>query len=220
MSLSLLIKDELKGFYISKVMIFLWVGLPLMAILLYLFMPDSGSNVLFTALSAMIISSIAGTLAAVMLAVSIINEKNRHVYDLFIIRPIKRRNIILAKFMAVYTCVAIACIIALCLGLAIDYFVNGGAPNTVLTAVQVSLTLSLSMMAISCSAGILIGIASPSILMGAILVVYGGNQISTISILPTTLGLSNPVPFTIGLSAIVTGVLLLIAIIAFNRKQF
>jgi len=32
----LLFKDELTGFYKSKVMIFLWIGLPLMAVLLHL----------------------------------------------------------------------------------------------------------------------------------------------------------------------------------------
>jgi ABC-2 type transport system permease protein len=220
MAFSLLFKDELKGFYLSKVMIFLWIGLPVMAILLYLLMPDLGPDLSFTALSAMIVSSVAGTLGAVMLAVSIINEKNRHVYELFVIRPIKRRDIVLAKFFAVYICITIACIIAIGSGLAIDILINGGTPVAILTAVMESLTVSLSLMAISCSAGVLIGFAAPSILLGVILVIYGGNQISGLSILPTTLGLSNPVPFTVGYSAIITTVLLTLSIIVFNRRQF
>jgi hypothetical protein len=46
----------------------------------------------FTLISSIVVSSIGGTLAAVMLAVFIINEKNRHVYDLFLIRPINAKK--------------------------------------------------------------------------------------------------------------------------------
>ena len=93
MSFLLLFTDELRGFYKSKVMIFLWIGLPLMTILLHLWSPNTGENIPFTALSAIIVSSVGGTLAAVMLTVSIINEKTQHVYDLFLIRPLKRWNL-------------------------------------------------------------------------------------------------------------------------------
>ena len=89
MSLKILFKDELRGFYKSKVMIFLWVGLPILAILIYFWSPDTGQEIPFAAFSALLLSSIGGTLASVMLAVSIINEKEKNVYDLFLIRPIK-----------------------------------------------------------------------------------------------------------------------------------
>ena len=220
MSFLLLFKDELRGFYKSKVMIFLWIGLPLMTVLLHLWSPDTGEDIPFTALSAMIVSSVGGTLAAVMLTVSIINEKTRHVYDLFLIRPLKRWTLIISKYFAVYTCITIASFLALILGLAIDYFSMGGTPEAVLNDTGQSLAISLSMMAVSSSVGVLIGVAAPSVLVGAILVIYGGNQISAIPMLPNMLNIPNPVPFTIILGAVISCILLIIAAFLFTRKQF
>jgi ABC-2 type transport system permease protein len=171
-------------------------------------------------ISSLVVSSLAGTLAAVMLTVSIINEKNRHVYELFLIRPLKRRDIILAKFLSVYTCVAIASIIAVVVGVAADRVLTGAIPATVLQDTGQSLAISLSMVAVSCSAGVLIGIASPSVLVGAILVIYGGNQISVIPLIPTLLNIGNTEAFTIGLAAAITAALLIGAVALFNKKQF
>ena len=108
MKLALLFVDELRGFYKSKVMLFLWVGLPVIAIL-FRFVQSSmtGQAISFTVISSLVVSSLAGTLASVMLAVSLINEKNRHVYELFLIRPLKRQDILLAKFFSIYACVAV-----------------------------------------------------------------------------------------------------------------
>lgn len=220
MTFLLLFKDELRGFYKSKVMIFLWIGLPLMTVILHLWSPDTGEDIPFTALSAILISSMGGTLAAVMLTVSIIHEKTRHVYDLFLVRPLKRWTLIISKFFAVYTCIAVASFLALMLGLVIDYFSMGGAPEAVLNDAAQSLAISLSMMAVSSSAGVLIGVAAPSVLVGAILVIYGGNQISAIPMLPNMLNISNPVPFTIILGAVTSCILLVIAVFLFTRKQF
>ena len=221
MSFLLLFNDELKGFYKSKVMIFLWFGLPLMTVLLHLWLTRSlTGGTPFTAISAMLVSSIGGTLAAVMLAISIINEKTRHVYDLFLIRPIKRWSIIISKFFAVYTCLTIASLLALFLGLVIDYFSVGGTSEAVLSEATQSLAISLSMMAISSSAGVLIGVAAPSVLVGAILVIYGGNQISAVPILPNILNMSNPVPFTVILGGTISCLLLAASVFLFNRKEF
>ena len=222
MKVPMLYRDELQGFYKSKVMLFLWVGLPIVAIL-FRFLQVSvsgGASISFTVISSLIVSSLGGTLAAVMLTVSIINEKNRRVYELFLIRPLKRREIILSKFLAVYTCVAIASLIAIAVGIAADWALTGTIPTTVLRDTASSLTISLSMIAVSCSAGVLIGVASPSVLVGAILVIYGGNQISAIPLLPTIIGISNANVFTVGLAATVTAALLIVAIALFNRKQF
>jgi ABC-2 type transport system permease protein len=76
------------------------------------------------------------------------------------------------------------------------------------------------MLAVACSAGVLIGVASPSILVGAILVVYGGNQISVIPLVPTLLDLPQVVLLTVGLAAVVAGALLWVAVAVFNRRQF
>jgi ABC-2 type transport system permease protein len=221
MGLGLLFVDELRGFYKSKVMIFLWVGLPVIALLFrFVQVTNSQQSIPFTLISSLIVSSIGGTLAAVMLAVFIINEKNRRVYDLFLIRPIKRRDIVLAKFLSVYVCVAIASFIAVIVGVAADYVTLGSISSTLLSDTAQSLATSLSMIAVSCSAGVLIGIASPSVLVGAILVIYGGNQISVIPLVPALLNLQYAPVITIALAAAVAAALLAGALALFERKQF
>jgi ABC-2 type transport system permease protein len=221
MALGLLFADELRGFYKSKVMVFLWVGLPIIALLFrFISVGNSGQNIPFTLISTIVVSSLGGTLASVMLAVFLINEKNRHVYDLFLIRPIKRRDIILAKFLSVYLCVAIASFISVLVGVATDYATTGSLASTVLNDAGQSLAISLSMIAVSCSAGVLIGVASPTVLVGAILVLYGGNQISVIPLVPTFLNIQDSAVFTIALAAVVAAGLLASALTLFERKQF
>ncbi|MFW6064762.1 MAG: ABC transporter permease, partial [Candidatus Natronoplasma sp.] len=212
--------DELRGFYRSKVMIVLWIGLPLLSLFFFLFSPDTGEDLPLTVTTSLIVSSIAGTLGAVMLAVSIINEKRSKVYDLFLIRPIKRRDILVSKFLAVYVCIAIAVSISLMLGLGVDYYRFGGIPKGMLSSIIDSIIISLSMMAISASAGVLIGVISPSVLVGAVLVIYGGNQISILPALPALFEISNENIFAIAVGAVTTILLLSIAIWIFGRKQF
>jgi ABC-2 type transport system permease protein len=221
MKLSMLFTDELEGFYKSKVMIFLWVGLPLIAILFrFVQVSSTGQSIPFTVISSLVVSSLAGTLSAVMLTVSIINEKNRHVYELFLIRPLRRRDIILAKFLSVYTCVAIASLLAIAVGIAADWAINGAIPATLLKDTAQSLAISLSMVAVSCSAGVLLGVASPTVLVGAILVIYGGNQISVLPILPTLLNIAYANAFTVVLAVAIAVALLWAAIFLFEKKQF
>jgi ABC-2 type transport system permease protein len=221
MKMGLLFVDELRGFYKSKVMVFLWIGLPIIALLFrFISASSSGQNISFTLISALIVSSIGGTLASVMLAVFIINEKNRRVYDLFLIRPLKRRDIILAKFFSVYTCVAIASLFAVLAGMITDYITAGSLSTAILSNAWQSLAMSLSMIAVSCAAGVLIGVASPSVLVGAILVIYGGNQISVIPLIPTLLNIQEATIFTILLAGAVASGLLFAAIALFESKQF
>ena len=130
----------------------------------------------------------------------------------------------LSKFLSVYTCVAIASLIAIAVGIGADWAISGAIPATVLHDTAQSLAISLSIIAVACSAGVLIGVASPSVLVGAILVIYGGNQISVIPLIPTLLNISGGEAITdaltIGLAAAVTAALLIVAIVLFNRKQF
>lgn len=219
MNLSLLFKDELRGFYKSKVMLVLWAGLPLLAIILHLIRPETG-EIPLTALSALLVSSIGGTLASVMLAVSIINEREKQVYDLFLIRPIKRRDLLISKFLAVYICISIASLLALASGLIIDYLQMGGPSGAVLSDSFHSMVLRLSMMAISSSAGTLIGVLAPSVLVGAILVIYGANQISILPSLPIILNLSHRIILIPLLGAAISIALLGLSVFFFNRKQF
>jgi ABC-2 type transport system permease protein len=222
LSLKLLFADELQGFYKSKVMIFLWIGLPIIALLFrFISVGNSGGQAVpFTLISTLIVSSLGGTLASVMLAVFIINEKNKRVYDLFLIRPIKRRDILLAKFFSVYLCIAIASFIAVLVGMAADYATTGVLASSALSDAGQSMAISLSMIAVACSAGVLIGVASPSVLVGAILVLYGGNQISVIPLIPTLLNLPDSAVFTIILAGAVAAGLLACALGLFEKKQF
>ncbi len=220
MSFLLLFKDELLGFYKSKVMIFLWIGLPLLAVIFHLWAPNTGPELPFTVVSALLISSLGGTLASAMLTVTIINEKTSHVYDLFLIRPLKRWNIVLSKFLSVYICLLIASILALLLGMVIDFFSIGVPSDVVLNNVLQSLCLSLSMIMISSATGVLIGVGSPSVLVGVILVIYGANQISIIPLLPNMLTIPYPALITIILGIVISCVLLGIAIFLFHRKEF
>jgi ABC-2 type transport system permease protein len=221
MKLPLLFADELRGFYKSKVMIFLWVGLPAIAVLLrFVQVTTTGQAIPFTVVSALVVSSLAGTLASVMLAVSLINEKNRHVYELFLIRPLKRRDILLAKFLSVYVCLGIASLLSVLVGLITDYLTTGALASVILGNVGQSLAISFSMIAVACAAGVLIGVASPTVLVGAILVIYGGNQISVIPLVPTLLGVTDAALYTVGFATVVALGLLAAATMLFERKQF
>ncbi|MGF3521903.1 MAG: hypothetical protein ACQXXJ_02260 [Candidatus Bathyarchaeia archaeon] len=221
MKLPLLFADELRGFYKSKLMLFLWIGLPVIALLFrFVQTTSTGQDIPFTVISTIVISSLAGTLSSVMLAVSIINEKNRNVYTLFLIRPLKRRELLLAKFLAVYSCVTIASLFAVLVGMATDYVTAGALSAALLDNTVQSLVTSLSMLAVSCAAGVLIGVVSPSVMVGAILVIYGGNQISVLPLLPTILNITHATLFTTAAALLTCSALLLLAIGLFERKQF
>lgn len=110
MSLRLLFLDELMGYAKSKVMIVLWFGLPLLSFIIHFLQPDTeGLPISF--LVGMVVSSIGGTLSSIMLSTSIVSEKNQHVYELFLIRPVKRSSLLLAKFFSVFLCLIVAVII-------------------------------------------------------------------------------------------------------------
>ncbi|MCX8150354.1 MAG: hypothetical protein N3D85_02470 [Candidatus Bathyarchaeota archaeon] len=221
MKLPLLFTDELRGFYKSKLMLILWIGLPIIALLFRFAQTTStGQDIPFTVISTIVISSLAGTLSSVMLAVSIINEKNRNVYTLFLIRPLKRRELLLAKFLSVYICVTIASLLAVFVGMTTDYITTGMLSTKLIDNTAQSLVTSLSMLAVSCAAGVLIGVASPSVMVGAILVIYGGNQISVIPLMPTILNITYATLFTTTTTLLTCSLLLIAAIGLFERKQF
>jgi len=220
MSLKILFVDELKGFYKSKVMIVLWVGLPLLSLLFHYIMPDT-EGIPISSIVAIILSSIGGTLASAMLSTSIASEKIRHVYDLYLIRPVKRTNILLAKYFSVYLCLIIATGISLTLGLILDQIFIGNLSEYVLNQTLESLTISMAAMAISCSIGIFFGIIVSSVPVATILSVYIGNQISAISILPTLfLDFIDPIIFSLLVGSIAAVIMLTVSSILFSRKQF
>lgn len=148
MSLWLLFKDELNGFYRSKIMLALWVGLPAMALLLY-FLVDDIEGMPITVFTGLLVSSIGGLLTSVLIVVNILNEKEKKVYDLFLIRPIRRENLLLAKFGAVFLCVTVASFIAIVLAAVLDSANEGYNVQDILTSMKDSLIIALSIMAIN-----------------------------------------------------------------------
>jgi ABC-2 type transport system permease protein len=220
MSLRILFFDELKGFYKSKVMIILWIGMPVITIIMHFIQPDT-EGFPFTTLVAIVTASIGGTLGSAMLGTSMASEMNHHVFDLFLIRPVRRYSILLAKFFAVYSCLIIATIISLISGLLIDIFTIGIPPEAFINMTLEALSTNMAAMAISCSIGVFFGTLIRSVAAAAILSVYVGNQLSAISILATLfIGVINPILLMIIVGISLTLTFLTISIIIFKRKQF
>ncbi len=209
----------MKGFYKSKVMAILWFGMPILSFLMH-FLQEGVEDLPISYLVGLVVASIGGTLASVMLSTSIVNEKNNKVYDLFLVRPVKRYNLILSKFFAVYSCLIIATIISIITGIVIDELTIGLPPETVMEQTFESLSISLAAMAISCSVGIFIGIIISSVASAAIISIYIGNQFSLLSMLPPIfLPDIDPILFTTIVGTIITVFFLLITILIFKRKQ-
>jgi ABC-type transport system involved in multi-copper enzyme maturation permease subunit len=202
-------------------MIILWIGLPILSILLYIWSPDTSGEMPFSILIATMMSSLGGSLAAIMITVQLIHEKSRHVYELFLVRPVKRKNLLLSKFLAVFLCVAIACALSLLAGLIIDYFQHGIILQESVKSTYQSFGLSLATIASWCAAGVLIGVFAPSVLVGVILIIFVVNNITSIALLlPMMMKESYAIAYSIMLSVMLTVIFLGLGIIIFNRKQF
>jgi len=191
----LLLRDELVGFARSKVMLVLWILMPLVAIAGYLLLPSmlnvrgaSSSMLSATMFMSLIMSSLAGTIASIMVAVDIVTERNRKVYELFAIRPIRREAIIWSKFLAVLACVAIACVASIAFGIALDA-IRGRAPDAAaLHDAAKSLAALVGVLAMSTAGGVLIGVLARSILVAVILVLYVGQNLTVLPLLPSYFG--------------------------------
>lgn len=213
MSLGLLLKDEVSGFYRSKVMIALLIGMPVIAILMYLLSPDLGGMPL-GAFTAVTISSMAGLLASTTLSVSIINDRTQGVYDLFLVRPVKRSHLLLARYIAVVACVILAAVLALVAANAYDWSARGVVDAGGLWE---PMLVVLTMACVSCAVAVLVGTLVRSVLLGVILTIYGGNQLSAVIVLTSLESLvSTEAAALIGLA--LSAVVLLSALVIFGRK--
>ena len=219
-----MVRDELVGFAKSKVMLVLWIVLPLIAMAGYLLLPDEITNargmggLSATAFVGFLMSSVAGTVAALMVAVDIVSERNRKVYELFAIRPIRREVIILAKFLAVFACVTVACVVSLGLGIAVDA-IRGNAPQFDYDFVKSLLSL-IGVVAMSCSVGVVFGVMSRTILVAVILILYVGQNLTIVPMLPVYLGwLPNQFWLVMLITAVLTGLLVLGACVMFRRAE-
>jgi ABC-2 type transport system permease protein len=189
----LLVRDELIGFARSKVMLVLWVVLPCLALLGFLtlgqrMLGGAGAHMTVTAFMSFLESSLAGTVAALMIAVDLVTERNRNVYALLAIRPIRREAIVWAKLLAVFGCVTVACVVSLLLGLVVD--VARGHPPTAadLYATGKALVSMTAVVALMTALGALFGVLVRTILVAVILVLYVGQNVALVPMLPAYLG--------------------------------
>lgn len=224
----LLVRDELIGFAKSKVMLVLWLVLPCIALVGYLLLPaevlEHGAGVpalTATAFMTFIMSSIAGTVAGLMVAVDIVSEKNRKVYELYVIRPIRPEAIIWAKFIAVFVCVAIGCVCAILLGIAADYIRGEPLSSREIYDAFKSNTAMVNTIALSTAGGVFCGVVSRSIVIAVLLVLYGGQNLAIIPWLPIYFGvMPNSFWYVMLFSATIALVVQLGAGVMFRRAQY
>lgn len=220
MSFSLIFIDELKGFYKSKVMIALWIIFPLITILVHYLTPGTTGDAPLSLFTSILISSIGGLLASIILTVQIIHEKDARAYDLFLIRPIKRWHIMVSKYLAVLLCVIVAISIALSVGIAIDLFQNEVILEFLLPGIVESFIMTISVISISCAFGVLLGVVSPSIVAGVLIVIFIGQYVQILPMIPSLMGINDPIIFVSLIGILVTIILMAVALIVFERKQF
>lgn len=222
-SLFILLWDEFRGFAKSKTMIALWIGMPLVVIIMHFLNPVEG-NFPMTLFSGIVIASIGGLLAAVILSSTMANEINANVYALFLIRPVKRWHIVVAKYIAFMLSLTIAALLSFTSGIIVD-LIQSSLPSEIFKEIIrfsfENLLISLSAMSIACAAGLVIGMLVKSVAMAVILSIYLGQQMSVIAILPGYfLENVDPLIFSIGVGLAATVIILALGIFVFNKKQF
>jgi ABC-2 type transport system permease protein len=222
-----LVRDELVGFAKSKVMLVLWILMPGLALLGFLLLRDRPMLQMGTGrMSAMVFmglieSSIAGTIAALMVAIDIVNERNRGVYVLYVIRPIKREAIVWSKFIAVCACVVVACTIALSIGLVVDAIEGRAITGAVLYDGLKSLMTMGHVIALACAGGVLCGVLARTVLIAVVLVIYVGQNFTIVPQLPLYLGVMKEQFWVMmAISSALVIVVVWLAGVVFRRSQF
>jgi len=227
---ALMIRDELIGFARSKVMLVLWVLLPALVVGGYLLISlndalraaftGGESKMTATDFIGVMLSSIAGTAAALMVAVDIVSERQRKVYELFIVRPLRRDVILWAKFIAVCVSVTVACVVSIALGVAVDYAqgspISGGLAGTAKAMLNIA-----SVIALSAAVGVFFGVISRTILVAVLLILYGGQNLTILPMLPMYLGgLPDSFWVIMLITALLIAGLMALAIRSFRKSEF
>jgi ABC-type transport system involved in multi-copper enzyme maturation permease subunit len=222
----LLVRDELIGFARSKVMIVLYIVMPALALAGFLLLRDkpiqgsTNQTMTATTFMTMIMSSIAGTAAALMCAVDVVSEKNRNVFVLLAIRPIRREAIVWAKFIAVTLCVSAACVVAFAVGIAADAIRGTPITGHVVSDALRALGSLTSGIAISSSVGLLFGTMSRSIVAAVVLVLYVGQNLAIVPMLPVYLGVLPDKSWIFDLISVgIVALMLWLAGLVFRRTQ-
>jgi len=221
--------DELRGYAKSKLMIILFIGLPVLAVLISL-LTGNYQDFPETYLNTVLATSFAGALGSIMIGTSITTEQNKNVYDLYLIRPVSRTNIILAKYIAVYCCLVFAVFLAIFVGSIIDYARGTQINEAFAKLTHDAIVTVFFAVAITCSFGTLFGIVMKSVAASALLSLYVGNQTSAvltllIPIITNLMAQKRTLPFdplslTMVIGAAVAIAILIVALVVFNKKQF
>lgn len=218
----LLLRDELIGFARSRVMLVLWLLLPGLALLGYFLLPRADGfdrDMPMIYFIGLMLSSLAGTIGAIMLAVDIIHEKSRKVYELLIVRPVDPGAILWAKFVAVFACVTVACAIALALGIGVDLARGVELPPGTLETTVESMATLIGVIALSAAVGVFFGVITRSILVAVILVLYVGQNLAAVPMVPKLVGLPDLLWLAIALSAVLAAAVMLGSIALFRRQD-
>ena len=220
-----LVRDELIGFARSRVMLVLWVVLPCIALAGFLLLRGRAlhgarADMSAAAFMSFLESSLASTAAALMIAVDLVSERNRNVYPLLVIRPVRREVIVWAKFVAVAGCVAIACVVSISLGVVVD-LAYGVTPTAAgLSATGQALVQMIALIALSTAAGAVFGVLTRSIVVAVLLVLYVGQNVAGLVMLPVYLGvLRDQFWLLMALAGALAVVVLWLAGRAFRRIQ-
>lgn len=221
----LLVRDELIGFARSRVMLVLWGVLPCAALVGFLLLRGrvlhgARTDLSATAFMSLLESSLASTAAALMIAVDLVSERNRNVYTLLVIRPVRREVIVWAKFVAVFGCVALACVVSISLGMVVD-LAHGVAPTAAeLSATARTLAQTAVLIALASAAGAVFGVLTRSIVVAVLLVLYVGQNVAGLVMLPVYLGvLRDQFWLLMALAGALAVVVLWLAGRAFRRAQ-
>jgi ABC-2 type transport system permease protein len=222
----LMIRDELVGFARSKVMLVLWLLMPTIAILAYLAIdgidmktepgrPPMPASVFI----GVLLSSIAGNIASLMIAVDLVSERQRKVYELFVIRPVARDVIPISKFVAAVSSVTIACLVAMGLGVATDA-IRGMPIEPAERIIKGAVNLA-AVIFISGGVGVIIGVISRTILIAVIIIQFGAQALTVVPMLPIYMGVA-PGYFWLFMAAsfALAFVLVAIAVASFRRAEF
>jgi ABC-type transport system involved in multi-copper enzyme maturation permease subunit len=223
--LKILARDELRGFARSKVMLVLWVVLPILVVLGFWLLGErivgrDGAALPVSSLMTALESSVAGTVAALMIGVDLVTERNRNVYVLFAIRPIRREAIVWAKFLAVFACVTIACVVSLVLGVVVDLARGLAMAGDAWQALGKSLVSMVAAIGLATAAGALFGVLFRSVLIVVILGLYVCQNITIVPMLPVYFHvLPNLFWLDMVISYGLLALLLWLAGVAFRRSQ-
>ncbi len=211
--------DEMHGYYRSKALPILWLGLPALAVFIRLLQPDT-EGIPLTILVSIMLLSFGGIIAAVSLGASIANEMNQHVYDLFLVRPVRRHELLLAKFFASYTMLIIAFVITLLASLVADALTSTVYLEMVWIAVRDQFLITITNVAIACALGIFVGINVDSVTVASIMSLYFGEMAAMPLFLIVFLGDTPLMYLLVALVGMISAAaVLLVAMFQFSRKQ-